>query len=680
MRSMLRRIIHKLVVIYTGMLVVFSIGATANDAQTDYFTLDLESLMRVEVISASKKPEAANEVASAIFVITQEDIKRLGATNIPEMLRVVPGLQVAQIDSNKWAITSRGFNNQYANDLLVLIDGRTVYTPVFSGVYWDVQDTLMEDIERIEVIRGPGGTVWGSNAVNGVINIITRSAANTQGTYASVTFGNEERGAIEVRQGGKIGEHTSYRVYAKAKIQDETTIPGGGDRGDGWSREQAGFRVDAEPTPQKKLTVQGDIYHGETESVFIRPSTTSTGFVTNEPSEDTIAGGNVLVRLEQDLGDAGIMTLQSYFDHARRNELLFGQVISTYDMELQHVFKPADRHETVWGAGYRYIQDSADNNALVFFESDSTSFQLWNAFMQHEWEAVEDTLFLTLGSKFEHNDYTGFEYQPSAKMLWKASDTHTLWGSVARAVRIPSRVSDGVRAARSAFPANTVGPGTPAGFVRITGSEALDAERLIAYEMGYRASFDRDMSLDIAAFYNDYASLFTLEQGASFTENGFSILPLTFANRSRGYSVGVETTAKWQVSPKWQLSGSYAWHRISIDTQAGSTDTTQENNETNSPKHQFTLRSSAELGSEVFMDNTLYFVDNIQADGFTSSLAVPDYWRLDTRLSWKPNAHMTLEAIGQNLLDDKHVEFTSPFYMNAAEIGRSVFGRVRLRY
>lgn len=406
-----------------------------------YLDLPLEDLLSLEVTSVSKKRQPLSEAPAAIYVITQDDIKRSGVTSIPEALRMAPGVQVTRINSNKWAVSSRGFNGQMSNKLLLLIDGRSVYTPAFSGVYWDVQDTFMDDIERIEVIRGPGATLWGANAVNGIINVITKSAGNTQGGLLTLGAGSEEKGFAGFRYGASLGDHSQGRFYLKAFDRDGfSDLATGTDAGDQWKSYRAGFRIDGGASTEDGWTFQGDIYHTD-ENQYVASQWVSTPPF-NLPDDDNFntTGWNLLTRWNHHLSDRSSMTLQLYYDHAERDELILGQTHDTFDLDFQHNLMLGNRHDVIWGFGYRAVKDDFDNTFAVSLSPDSRTNHLISAFVQDQIELVPDRFHLTVGSKIEHNDYTGFEVQPSVKMLWTPHERHTLWGSVSRAVRTPSRV------------------------------------------------------------------------------------------------------------------------------------------------------------------------------------------------------------------------------------------------
>ncbi len=658
----------------------------ANAAEgEDLFDLPLEHLMNIEITSASKKPENAKDVPSAIFVITQDDIRRSGATTIPEVLRLAPGVHVARMDSSKWVIASRGFSNQYSNKLLVMIDGRTVYTPNFSGVFWDVQDTLLEDVERIEVIRGPGGAIWGANAVNGVINIITRHSKDTQGTYASAGYGSYERGNLEARQGGEMDEDGTYRVYARGFAKDDSQSPAGISRNDEWSRVQSGFRMDWETQGNDRWKVQGDTYYGQNDYDFTFPNTAAPYFSSNVAT-DEVTGGNMVVRWERDVNADSTVSVQSYYDHTRRNEQLADQVVQTADIEAQHTWRWSDRNELVSGVGYRWQTDEFDGGEFVTLASTEEQYDLISGFVQNEYQVVPDKVSLAVGTKIEVNDYTGTEFQPSAKMSMQVDDRNTVWWSVSRAVRTPSRVADGVDAVLIPVPPNTLAANTPAGLVEIFGNKTLKPESVVAYELGYRTSPVPGVSVDVAAFYNEYTNLFTVERGLPSVQNNSTFgtylsVPTVFDNRAKGESYGVEVSSRWKVNDSWTLGGNYSYLKLDISGE-NSTDTTLTSATDNTPEHMWMVHSSSKLPYDMEMDNLLYYYSSINADDYTNSLSVDGYARFDTRLGWRPkDSGFELSLMGQNLLSDGQSEFAAPLYSaGTSEFDRSYYLRATIRH
>ena len=649
---------------YTRLLALALVstgGAPAGQAQQaepplqgrDLTQVSIENLMNMEVTSVSKKEQKLSRIASAIFVITRDEIRTSGATNIPDVLRMVPGLDVAQINGNTWEISSRGFNAQYANKLLVLIDGRTVYSPVFSGVYWDVQDVPLEDIDRIEVIRGPGATVWGANAVNGVINIITKSARETKGGLLTAGGGTYEPGFGVAQYGGNLSQGTGYRFFAKGF--DYVSFPSlSGQNGhDGSDLLHGGFRVDSTLAKQDSLTVQGDLYEGHEEDIVNNTILTPPfGEVFTESSR--LSGGNVLGRWNHTFSPHSDTSLQVYFDRAARNSIIYGESTNTSDIDFQHHISWGSRQDFVWGAGYRYISYATTGSVYTSFNPASGSFQLFTSFVQDEITLKPDSLYLTIGAKLEHNDFSGFEFQPSARIAWNVSKNHMLWAGYSRARRTPSPTERGIYVGLAAFP----GPGGLPVLLTILGSPDTVSENLDAFEVGYRAQPRANISLDFSAFYNRYGNLATLEPGAPFLELNppppHLNVPLIFANEMHGESHGIEMAVNWKVTDRWTLSPGYAFEGIHLHTNPASHDTTSvSTGQGNNPGNQVQLRSNLALSRSLEWNTSAYFVGRLSAE------QVPSYTRLDTGITWRAWEGLTFSLVGQNLLKDHHLEARS---------------------
>lgn len=626
----------------------------------------LEQLINVEVTSVSRKEENAHEAPNAIYVITAEDIRRSGATSIPEALRMAPGLHVARSGSSGWAITSRGFNSEFSNKMLVLMDGRSVYSPLFAGVYWDEQQQLLENIERIEVIRGPAGSVWGANAMNGVINIITKASSKTQGGYSEVRVGNDQGGG-GIRYGDKLGDMGTYRAYAMHERNPESFSAGGKGIGDDWKISQGGFRTDLTPTSHDKLTVQGDYYEGDENHRRAIPTVTAP-FSSLIDSDTSLQGGNLSLRWDRQYENDAQLSLQSYYDITRRNRDIVGlHEVQTLDTELRYHQPMGERHDVVMGAGYRLVMDDLEGSDLIYFGDASDSQDLFSAFVQDEIRLYEKELFLTLGSKFEHNDYTGFEVQPNARLSWLLDEDTTAWAAVSRAIRSPYRTIDDVRLGLLGAPGPSV--------VTVVGQKDTDSEELLAYELGYRTRFSRDLAFDATVFYNDYDSALMNRMGTPYLNTlagwgTYTVIPLYPETREDAQSYGGELSAFWDVYSNWRLRASYSFIKSSIaDTQ-----TTISNREDSVPTNQFNIRSMWDITERHELDAAVYYYDNV------ADANVDSYVRTDMRFAWKPRDYIEMSVVGQNLLDEQHPEF-SPFTYNVpSEIGRAVYGKIAWRF
>jgi len=642
----------------------------------DLARLSLEDLGRIRVTSVSKKSESLSGAASAIHVITQEDLRRSGATSVAEALRMAPGLVVAQANSRQWAISSRGFNDLYANKLLVLLDGRSMYTPLFSGVFWEETDTVLEDVDRIEVIRGPGATLWGANAVNGVINIITKSAQETQGTLISAGGGNEERGFGTVRYGGRLGTNAFYRVYGKAFSREEATLSNGGGAGDDWRTSQWGFRVDSESSALNRFTLQGDWYRGDWSGLIRRHSLSPPGMFSDLIRAAT-EGANLLGRWTHEFSSESEASVQTYYDHTDREFGIGREVRDTFDLDAQHRFRFSDRHEVIWGAGYRFSADDVIGSPDFNTDDPSVGLQLGSVFVQDEVALIADRLSLTAGTKVEHNDFTGFEAQPSVRLAWTPDERHTIWASVSRAVRTPSRAERGIHLfsdpphSAPSVPFPLLIPGS--------GNSEFDSEELLAWEMGWRAKLHSRLSVDLATFYHDYDHLYNVvplpaELRLSPSGQPYVALPITDNNALYGETYGAEVSATWQPLDAWRLRAHFAFLRMNLHTRGPIPSLTEES-EGDSPRHQISLWSEVDLGRSVEWGAGLRYVDALWGQ------RVPAYAELETRLAWRPTSNCELSVVGRNLLDAHHQEF-SPFlfFSRNVEVDRAVFAKITLRF
>lgn len=631
-------------VAFTFSLAVISGCAMAQDvaslpSASELKKLSVEELMNIEVTSVSRRSEKLSETASAIQVITREDIHRFGATRLPEALRLATNLEVAQSDAGQWSVSARGFNSSTANKLLVLIDGRTVYSPLFAGMFWDIQDVLLEDVERIEVISGPGGTLWGANAVNGVINIITRHAKDTPGFLVEGGGGKELQGFGSARYSGSISPRAHLRVYGKYSSRDGAVLPNGEDIENDWSLGQGGFRFDWEATDADQVTLQGDLYKSEL----------SMG--TNDVTTDT-KGGNVLGRWSHTISEHSDFKLQFYFDRVHRNSTgSYNDILNTYDLDFQHRFLLGDRHDIVWGGGYRLAGDNFSSGAIVFLPQH-LSLPMYSAFVQDEIALKKETLYLTIGSKVLHNYYTGWEFQPSARLAWTvAAHQQTVWAAISRAVRTPSRIDR-----------DLIIPGLS------IGGPGFNSEILLAYEAGYRVQPHERISLSLAAYYNDYDHIRTIEQVDPPTP-----LPLMIGNGQEGRSYGAELTVDYQVTSWWRLRAGYTAMKLDIHAKPGSTDITEGSTEASDPNHYFTLRSSLDLPAHFSIHPAFRYVSHIDAP-----MDVPGYSELDLRLAWQSSPAFELSIAGQNLLHDQHAEFGNP--NTRREIQRTLYAKILWRF
>ena len=626
----------------------------------------LEDLLNIEVTSASRKEQKISQVPAAIFVITQEEIRSSGATNIPDLLRMVPGLDVAQINANTWAISARGFNLEFANKLLVLVDGRAVYTPLFGGVYWDTLDVPLEDIEQIEVIRGPGGTVWGANAVNGVINIITKSAAETHGALITAGGGTQAEGFGTVQYGGKIKEDSSYRIFAKYLNDDHLPDLNGQNGDDGWHLLHGGFRADTKLSAKDSLITEGDIYDGKESAIFIH-SILSPPQNINLVGIAILSGGNVMTRWSHAFSSRRDISLQFYFDRYDRDAPQFEEFRNTFDFDFQNHIILGTRQDLIWGVGYRHTADQTAPTIDRAFLPANFAGQLFNIFIQDQITLKSDRVALYVGSKFENDYFTGFDLEPSARLAWTPSNRRTFWAAVSRANRTPTRRDEDLDAALAVLP----GPAE----VALLGNPNMKSEHVIAYELGYREEPTDYLSLDVAAFFNTYRGLESLEPAPSFLDSRFVppllVFPTVLGNKMYGTTYGVEASVNWKVTHRWTLSPGYSFLGMNLHIDPTSLDTTSvANTEGSNPENQAQLRSHIELPRGFSWDTNAYFVDRLPFQ------LIPSYTRLDTQVGWRLGERIEVNLVGQNLLKNDHAEFSDFLQsVNSSLVKRSAYAK-----
>jgi iron complex outermembrane receptor protein len=622
-------------------------------AQTpDLTQTSLEDLMNIRVTSVSKKEQKTSQAAAAVFVISREDIRRSGALNVPDLLRMVPGLDVAHIDSDKWAISARGFNGQYSNLLLVLVDGRTVYTPISAGVFWDSQNTALGNIERIEVIRGPGAAVWGSNAVNGVINIITRSAGDTQGGYFVAGAGSTGTGPEAIGYGGRSRHLGAYRVIAEGFHFNALPTFAGLKGHDDWSLVRGGFRSDSTLSAKDSLTTEGEAYSGNAGEFATVPVSLLPPVNATLALRDRYSGWNLLSRWNRAISPRSDTSLQIYFNRTNRGDTTYSLGLDTFDIDFQHHVNLATRQDIVWGLAYRVNSDATTPTLRISFTPQDRNTQLFSSFVQDEIAVRPDRLHLSLGARLEHNDYTGFDLEPSARLVWTPDSKNMVWSAISSAERTPARSDTNVRENFAALP----GPGTLPILVSIFGNPDFKNERLTAFEAGYRNAWTNSVSLDSTVFYNRYRDLVSVETGAMRVETNPApnhlLVPNSFGNGLYGETHGMELFANWKVANFWTLSPGYSFFSMHLHPFAGSHDFTDAAaTEGGTPDHQAQLRSSVSLPWNLQWNASAYFVNRLPA------VSVPSYTRVDTTLLWHAGERVSMSVVGQNLLKGLHEEY-----------------------
>jgi iron complex outermembrane recepter protein len=562
------------------------------------------------------------------------------------VLRLAPGVEVARIDAVKWSIGIRGFGSRLSRAVLVVIDGRTVYSPLYAGVYWEVQDTLMEEVDRIEIIRGPGATIWGANAVNGVINIITKTAKDTRGELVSAGGGNEQR-FLNFRYGAGNGTNLNYRIYGKAFTRGPEFHPDHKNFDD-WQMGQSGFRMDWDPNRHDNLTLQGDVYKGAIgESLSVATDPTVRPSIVQQDGQ--LSGGNLLGRWRHVLKDGSDLQLQTYYDRTSRHEVNFAETRDTFDFDFLHHKTLAGRHDLLWGAGVRFSAGRMPPVVpTIVFAPENRTDKLYSAFVQDEINILENGLWLTIGSKFVRTDFSGFDAEPSARLLWTPSPRQTWWTSVTRALRTPSDVEE-----------TLTGTGlisaSPLTIVRIAPNGKFVPETLLGYEAGHRRLLSSKLYVDITAFHNRYGNLLSAETGSPTLETSPApqhfVIPVSLGNGLYGSTSGFEIAPDWRPATWWRLDSSYAYLHMDLKTRPGSVDvSTAKATQGSSPHHQVVLRSSLDLPGSLEFSQTYRYVSDLP------SQLVAGYGTADVRLSWHRMQHFEFSLVGQNLLQPHHAE------------------------
>ena len=662
-------------VAWTLSLLLATVGPAVRVAAQDTGDLDLSGLsleelmgIEVEVTSVSRKAEALSDTAAAVAVLSAEDIRRSGATSLPEALRLVPGVHVARVNANSWAVGIRGFNGQFSNKLLVLIDGRSVYTPVFSGVYWDIQDVMLEDVERIEVIRGPGSVAWGANAVDGVINVITRDASHTQGDLASLTLGDEEHWILAARHGGELGADGHYRAWGKAASHDALRARGGGTGNDAWRMSSGGFRYDGDLDLDGHRSVQVGAYAGSVDLHGRFGSAVTPPFVLFPATQD-VAGAHVLGRWDWDLSDDESLTIQSWFDQSTRDGSFGRQTLETGDVELTHRVGLGDADEVVWGLNYRYTQSHMRNVPAIGFLDPERVDRIASGFASYEHELLPDMLAVTVGAKLEDTSAGGSELLPSLRLRYTPTDRRTFWGAASRAVRTPSLAERSV-----VFDASALPPPPVTIVSTIVGSQDLESERLSAYELGWREELSDTLSVDLATFYNQYDDLVTVEPGTPTPiAPGVFQVPLPLDNKAGGRSYGTELAMAWAPTEAWELDASYSWQRVDVDLDADSVSPPSDEGD-RVPRQMAHLRSHHILTEATDLDLLAWYVGAVEA------FAVDAYVRLDCNVTHRLGEATTFQLGVANLLHDGGPEWGGENTNAASEVQRSTFLRVTHRF
>jgi iron complex outermembrane receptor protein len=667
-------------VIYALVLLAALIpDALSQNARPDITNMSLEALSNAEITSVARKAEKLSQTAAAAFVITQEDIRRSGAASIPELLRLAPGFDVAQIDANKWAITARGFNERFADKVLVMIDGRTVLTPLYSAVNWDTQDTILEDIERIEIIRGAGASVWGANAVNGVINIITKKAKDTQGTLVTEGGGSEEGESGAVRYGGSMGQRGSYRIFSKYIDRPAFTDASGRKAADDGHMLRGGFRTDWSLSTRDELTVQGDLYRGnegQTVTGLLSLTPDASGkFLGTFNNRTDVSGGDVLARWRHVSSERFDTTMMLYGEIDNRDQAeVLDEFRHSVDAELQQHLA-LDRQDLVWGFDYRGSADRTVGSLNISFDPISRATNLFGAFFQDEISLVPERLRLTLGGRVEHNSYSGFALDPNLRLLWSPQPRYTTWIGISRASENSSRLDADIRINEDAF----VGPNGVTTLVSTFGTHRIPPENVVAYEFGQRAQPRNWWAVDLATFYNRYTNRHTKEPGIPYFEATpgplHLVLPNLTASNISGETHGMELFTTLTSTSFWKLTAGYTFFEIHLHTAPGSQDfSTAKGSEGSAPRHQFQTRLAVNLPYTIEFDTAVYCVGNLPGP------EIPSYTRVDGRLGWRLKQPLEISVGVHNLFGPKHFEFGSGDLVEATHVGRNVYGKIVWRF
>lgn len=646
-------------------------GRAQNVTPVDLTQMNLEDLMAITVTSVSKKEQTLSRTAAAVFVINQEDIRRSGAPSLPDLLRMAPGVDVQQIDASAWAISIRGFNARYSNKVLVMIDGRAVYTPTFSGVFWDHLNLPLEDIERIEVIRGPGATVWGANALNGVISIITKSSRETKGALVTVAGGSRLRALGELRYGGSAGQSGSYRIFAKY-FDIGNSAASSAPANDHWRRIHGGFRSDWDLTNRDAVMVQGNLFSNR-ENETVRPGFTSTPFDTFTAGGLEAAGGDLLARWNHSLSGGSQTSMQAYYDTYRRTEYGVPEVLRTFDLDFQHHLATGGRNDLVWGLGYRLNSSSLSPGYPISFTPPSRTDNLFSAFLQDEIR-LSDALSVTVSWKLEHNAYTGIENEPSARIAWNPPGSpRTVWAAVSKAVRQPSRGDSDIQTPLATLP---FGPNTIQ-VLRLFGNPHIQAEKIRDYELGYRSELTKKLSLDVATFLSFYSHLETNEPLPMVIIPGSPVqifLPRTFGNNGRATNYGGEVSLNWNANGRWRISPGYSYLHANLRLDPSSQGALTTKIATDFPQNTLQIRSLLNLSQTMEFDQSLYYTARLPG------ATISGHARLDLRLSKRLGESTEISIIGQNLLRPRTVEYGDSNALVGTQAVRSVYGKITWRF
>ncbi len=661
-----------IIIIFISLFTLPGLVICKEPPHNDLLNMSLTQLMSITVSSVSKKNEAISDAPGAIFVITSEDIRRSGVTSIPEALRMAPGVQVNRMDANKWAITIRGFNGRFANKLLVLMDGRTIYTPLFAGVFWEIQDYPLEDIDRIEVIRGGSGTLWGANAFNGVINIITKKARDTEGLLISTGAGSEEKGFATIRYGSRIGKKIFYRVYGKAFSRDSFALEHGGQGNDDYKMGHSGFRLDWLKSNNETITLHGDYYGGTLGQTVNVPDLFSSSYTKSIDENADVKGENIVCRWQKKFSETSNFDFHLYYDYTSRQEYVFNDMLNTIDLDFQHRFSPFSDHSILWGIGYRLTIDHIKESAEMTVQNARQSNDLYSGFIQDELSFFNHHFRLIPGIRLEHNDYTGYEAEPGIRSIYTTGSGKTFWAVWSRGVRTPSRLEQSVSFNQKVLPPGYLFPGSPASMAVMNGSSEYDSEKVTSYEFGFRSKLSTKVLMDLSFFYNHYDDMLSFRYGTP--EPPSFDLPAILGNEVDGHSYGAELACTINISNAWRLMGTYSF--MSMDLDAHQSDSpVKQFFEDDIPRNQFSIRSWLNLPNNFEFDGWLRYTDTMK------DYDIDNYFTLDLRLGWQLSKTLNVSLTGQNLLHNRHREYGPSTLLNTeiTEVERSFYVKFNWR-
>ncbi len=643
---------------------------------SDFSDLSLEELIQVEISSLGRKSSTVFDTPAPAYIVSNDDIHRSGAFTLPEVLRLVPGVQVSRINAANYAITIRGFNDATSNKLLVLMDGRSLYNQLFSGANWTFQETMLSDVSRVEVQRGPAGTLWGANAVNGVINLVTKNAHSTIGSLVSVAHGDHLDSATEIRHGWNINPATAARVYAKYQDQDNF----GTDHGPaskGWNSLLAGARVDWDRPGGGGLTVIAEHRELRVKGTVNEPTLVSPYFETFDDPQLT-RSSDVSLKWNQPVLTDGNLTIQTSLEHGDANQVNSGERHTTADLDTQLTLHPLPHHEVITGITYRSTSDHLRSSQWYKYATPAATTSFVGAFVQDEITLVPDRVSLTLGTKVERNSYSGWETQPSLRILWHPTKEQAVWAAVSRAARTPSRTERGIDWFAATVPPTQDTP-LPGELIASGGSD-FNSEYVTAFEAGHRFQPDKHFSVDTSVFYSEYTDLRGLRP--EFIPPDFTSFPLHYVarynaiNNVDGHTYGGEVSTRWQPLKNLRFDGSVALVRTSLHSPAGAPpDASISGLIGNTPHEEYKLHAAWDLSSQWSLD--LF----ARETGRLTESGVPPYTGLDARLSWRPRTDLEIELVGRDLLDPYHAEISGFFVGNEVQqIARSVFVRATYRF